>query len=471
MRFATLEAAKAAKFPTRIDDGNLDLAQVNHLCARFEAAKEAGDGLPMQVAFDAFRGSYEAADGGWRLRTYGDEGVSAEPTQEEERQAKVRGALHEFLTGPVAMLRDKVLFRPGVHNGYKYTSADLKDMAANYEATREYLVPPVKIGHDSWQRVAALLGLDLADADGIPRLGEWTNIWYDADEDALMGTAENVPAPLAALVESGRFLKVSIEHWINYYDEQADKVRKNWLTAVSFLGIDLPGMLEQEDALQVAHSVIQDGHELRRITFSAAATATNTEDESMEMKELLAQFEVETPEALVEKFTSLTDTLTRTFAMFGEDVADFDGAQAKFSELTERITALESADADRAKADAEAADAAAEEKVEQTLKAALDEGRIDPSEVEPLRAFALKLDTAEMRTFTVGDAEVEGSARDEYLALVAARPVKREFGEKAETAKGDEPGTGTKVTLTADQKAVADQMKLTEDEYIEHMDK
>ena len=39
------------------------------------------------------------------------------------------------------------------------------------------------------------------------------------------------------------------------------------------------------------------------------------------------------------------------------------------------------------------------------------------------------------------------------------------------TAKGDEPGTGTKVTLTADRKAVADQMKLTEDEYAKYLDK
>lgn len=122
---------------------------------------------------------------------------------------------------------------------FEVTDADLDEMVANFEATKDTLKVPAKLGHDEGQR--------LLQQDGYPAAGWLERLYRDGTK--LVGDFAKVPAKVADLVDVGGYRKVSAEIW---HDVSVGSDRfARLLMGVAFLGEDAPAVTTLDDILEL----------------------------------------------------------------------------------------------------------------------------------------------------------------------------------------------------------------------------
>jgi len=383
---------------------------------------------------------------------------------------------------------------PGVRNGRVYTLDNLREFAVNFAETKGRRMPSLSLmltadrfgkaslGHDNDPATADALGIPLA-SDGNPRLGDLAEVWLEEETKRLMGVFDNVPEPVAKLIDAGKITEVSITHPLKYHDTDAGKYRNFMIWDVAFVAKDFPGVLDQGDRLAMVHTVkTEDGEEIEAVvvTFSQSEDVENvTEDggEDMELKDLLVKVGCDSADALVAKMTAQGELIGSLYKIFGEDIDGLDGATAKMTELTDSVATLtaevagfKSASDARDTAEALTAAEAREAKLTETLEACVEANQIAPWEVEGIRRDAAHMGFVDEVKFTVGEDEVEGTEHDEFCARLTHRPVIVKLSEKSEAGAGADPEAAATAKMTAKEIAIADGMGTTHEAWVENRD-
>lgn len=122
---------------------------------------------------------------------------------------------------------------------FTVTEDDIDAYIANFEAVKDVLKVPAKLGHDEGQR--------LLQQDGYPAAG-WLERLYKVGTK-LVGDFAKVPDKVADLVEAGGYRKTSAEIWHDV-TVGAQKFAK-LLMGVAFLGEEVPAVTTLDDILEL----------------------------------------------------------------------------------------------------------------------------------------------------------------------------------------------------------------------------
>lgn len=128
-------------------------------------------------------------------------------------------------------LEGREIFAVGVHNGDRYTTEDLDDIADNFNRLSSLIKPPLKLGHNGAQEKETL-------RDGQPALGWVENVRRMGEK--LVADFVQVPAVVYAAISSGRYKRISPE--IVFKLKNHDQTYNTVLWAVSLLGADVPAV-------------------------------------------------------------------------------------------------------------------------------------------------------------------------------------------------------------------------------------
>lgn len=138
------------------------------------------------------------------------------------------------------------VFATGTHNGDKYTIDDLDIMVSAFQSLKGRLDPPLKIGHTSDEFNLSLakhlkIPIELLTGDG--GNGAMALGWVSSlrrEGKVLVADFADVPEPIARLIQSKAFNKVSSEVIFDYKDGKENYRRV--LCGVALLGAQLPAV-------------------------------------------------------------------------------------------------------------------------------------------------------------------------------------------------------------------------------------
>jgi len=129
-------------------------------------------------------------------------------------------------------LKDVEVFATGKWNGHEITDQDLDDIVNNTNEIIDKLKPMVKLGHDDKQRLLQNTGLPA---------GGWITKLKKVGNKILVNIKE-VPKVLYQLVKNGAYKRISSEILNDYTEPSTKKQYKKVLSAIAFLGGDLPAV-------------------------------------------------------------------------------------------------------------------------------------------------------------------------------------------------------------------------------------
>tara|TARA_Y100000310_G_scaffold322038_1_gene380533 strand:- start:1692 stop:3329 length:1638 start_codon:yes stop_codon:yes gene_type:complete len=138
------------------------------------------------------------------------------------------------------------IFATGVHNGDAYTAKDINGMVKAFDELGGLIDPPVKVGHTSDEFNVALakkMGIETEFITGENGLGAMAFGWVDKLRVAggiMYADLTAVPEPIAEMIESKSFNKVSAE--IMFGLKEKGKVFKHVLSGLALLGAELPAV-------------------------------------------------------------------------------------------------------------------------------------------------------------------------------------------------------------------------------------
>jgi hypothetical protein len=124
----------------------------------------------------------------------------------------------------VRLVRGVEIFAPGNWNGDEYTESDLDSMVESFYALKGRVDPPVKLGHTSDEfntELARKMGVEPEVVTGEQGKGQIALGWVEnlrRKGSILVADFTNVPEPLAELIESRSYRKVSAEIYIDWKD-------------------------------------------------------------------------------------------------------------------------------------------------------------------------------------------------------------------------------------------------------------
>lgn len=156
------------------------------------------------------------------------------------------------------------IFAVGQHNDENYTDDDLGAMVDAFHELKGRLDPPVKIGHTSDEFNKALaekMGIVPEMIEGEAGNGVMAFGWIDdlrIDKGILFADLVDVPVPIAELIESKSYMKVSAEVMFDFFD--GGKVYPRVLSGLALLGGELPAVRESglESAVAYVSSLKPD---------------------------------------------------------------------------------------------------------------------------------------------------------------------------------------------------------------------
>ena len=129
------------------------------------------------------------------------------------------------------------IFGEGTWNGNKITESVLKDLVAGFEATKSFLKPVLKLGHNDEQ--------SLLKQDGLPAAGWVENVYISGKK--LLADFVDIPEKVYELIKKKAYRKVSVEIFCGYTFD--GKTFPNLLGAVALLGADTPAVITLSDIL------------------------------------------------------------------------------------------------------------------------------------------------------------------------------------------------------------------------------
>lgn len=153
------------------------------------------------------------------------------------------------------------IFSTGTHAGITWTERDLRDMADNFSRLRDFIRPPLKLGHDTKQV--------LDQSDGQPALG-----WISAlrvEKDKLVADFSDVPSELVTAINARRYARVSAEIYPAWQDTSTERnlqtgVTGSVIAACALLGGEIPECKNLKDLPRLAAS---DTDKTSVVTFTA----------------------------------------------------------------------------------------------------------------------------------------------------------------------------------------------------------
>ena len=134
-------------------------------------------------------------------------------------------------------LKDVEVFGKGTWKGIKITDKDLDDIVNNTNEIIDKLKPKVKLGHGDKQ--------DLLRKTGLPA-GGWITKLKRAGDKILVNIKE-VPKVLYQLIKNGAYKRISSEILDGYTEPSTKKKYNKVLSAIAFLGADLPAVTNLKD--------------------------------------------------------------------------------------------------------------------------------------------------------------------------------------------------------------------------------
>lgn len=137
----------------------------------------------------------------------------------------------------MADLKGVEIFAEGVWNGNQINSDVLQNIVKGYEATKDFIKPVLKLGHNDSQ--------DLLQKDGLPAAGWVSNLYIKGKK--LFADFVDIPEKIFELIKKKAYRKVSVEIFNGYTFDGKDY--PNLLGAVALLGADTPAVLTLNDIL------------------------------------------------------------------------------------------------------------------------------------------------------------------------------------------------------------------------------
>ncbi|GAH26629.1 unnamed protein product, partial [marine sediment metagenome] len=134
-------------------------------------------------------------------------------------------------------LKDVEIFAKGTWKGHKITGEDLDSIVNDTNEIIDKLKPKVKLGHDDKQALLQRTGLPA---------GGWITKLKRAGDKILVNIKE-VPRVLYQLIKNGAYKRISSEILTDYTEPSTKKIYKKVLSAIAFLGADLPAVTNLKD--------------------------------------------------------------------------------------------------------------------------------------------------------------------------------------------------------------------------------
>jgi len=134
-------------------------------------------------------------------------------------------------------LKNVEVFGTGQWNNYKITDEDLDNIVNGTNEIIDRLKPKVKLGHDDKQ--------ELLQKSGLPA-GGWITKLKRVGNKILVDIKE-VPKVLYELIKNGAYKRISSEILYDYTEPSTRKNYKKVLSAIAFLGADLPAVTNLKD--------------------------------------------------------------------------------------------------------------------------------------------------------------------------------------------------------------------------------
>lgn len=183
---------------------------------------------------------------------------------------------------------DIPIFAAGVWNGITITEKDLDSMVQSYEALKDRLQPPLKLGHNGTQAIVK--------ESGLPSIGWAANLKRVGNQ--VLGSFSNVPKVLADLIRKRAYSFISPEVLPSYkYNGQTYP----WtLWGVAILGNEVPaiknlgdisklfGADEATEKFEVETEEIEDGAMVLCFSEDPNGVLTMTPDETTQVGAMVA---------------------------------------------------------------------------------------------------------------------------------------------------------------------------------------
>ena len=134
-------------------------------------------------------------------------------------------------------LKDVEVFGTGKWNGHKITDEDIDNIVNGTNEIIDKLKPRVKLGHSDKQ--------ELLKKTGLPA-GGWITKLKRAGNKILVDIKQ-VPKVLYQLIKNGAYKRISSEILYDYTEPSTRKKYKKVLSAIAFLGADLPAVTNLKD--------------------------------------------------------------------------------------------------------------------------------------------------------------------------------------------------------------------------------
>ena len=257
MPYKSIAEAKEGNFPITLDDVNLSIDQVNKLAEIYDALKADGEiEEPMPIAITQFKKMFKIEQDKWIKK-------------EEQIEKKDMAETFSF---------EKNILSVGTWNNTKFTSQDLDEIVNNYNELGGYRNVPCKLGHNNDQQ--------MLQKDGLPASGWVTKLKRVGN--TLVAKIDNVPRKIKELIENKAYRDVSVELLKNAKEE--GKIYKWILTAVSFLGMDIPAVKGLGDFVALYGEV--DNNNIVKILFKEVIEENTSEISNALTKDKIIEEEI-----------------------------------------------------------------------------------------------------------------------------------------------------------------------------------
>ncbi len=311
------------------------------------------------------------------------------------------------------------IFGEGVWNGNKITAQTLSSIVKSFEATKDFVKPILKLGHNEEQKLLA--------EDGLPNAGIVSNVYIRGKK--LLADFIDIPDKVYQLIKKKAYRKVSVEIFNGYSFD--GKEYPSLLGAVALLGADMPAVMTLSDILDRYSKVNFTKGEKADVTiYTSQILEEGDEDMSTEQKPSAAEKKLEELQAKIEKFS-----------------ADFEKTKEENDKLKTDLEAYKK-QADEKIATLEAQKTEAEvEKFSISLKA---KGLVSPS-MEP---YVKALVGSSKTEFSVGEKKFSTGGLIEELLSLAKKVYSTNLTENSQDIEPEK-----KDTAAAKEKEIEEYMK------------
>ena len=333
-------------------------------------------------------------------------------------------------------LKDVEIFAKGTWKGNKITDEDLDNIVNGTNEIIDTLKPKVKLGHDDKQA--------LLQRTGLPAGGWITKLKRSGDK--ILVDIKEVPKVLYQLIKNGAYKRISSEIRPNYVEPSTKKLYKLVLSAIAFLGADLPAVTNLKDIAALYDS--DDNANL--IIYEKEEKKTTKKVDKKRKETYIMPNGIKVTEVEGKKFVAVEDyeKIEKEKETVEKEKEEAKGFKEKFE-----------AEEKKSKEAEDKLNKISEETRAAEIKTFIDDHcsekdmRFLPKQKEVLMALIESTSDEKKIKFTVDDKETELSQRELLVKFIELQP---NFSDKifAELSKGEEEEGKGKDKSTPEEKKV-----------------